>query len=235
MPQRLANWYRGLNPFVVDVVLTATLVVLGFLTTSGRGTIAKADFRPRDALNVFLILASTLPFLLRRRAPLLVLVVVAASVVFISGMGYNEGITPVFAMLAAGNLAANSTSVRTSIGAAVVFADLVAVYFFSEANFTPANLAANIAIFTAVFMFGVTIRSRRQRFEALEQRALAVEREQEEEARRAVADERLRIARELHDVVAHSMGVIAVQAGVGEHVIDTDPAEAKRACRRSPR
>ncbi len=46
--------------------------------------------------------------------------------------------------------------------------------------------------------------------------------------KRAVAEERLRIAQELHDVVAHSMGVIAVQAGVGAHVIDQDPAEAKR-------
>ena len=55
-----------------------------------------------------------------------------------------------------------------------------------------------------------------------------LERERDEEAKRAVADERLRIAQELHDVVAHSMGVIAVQAGVGAHVIDTDPAEAKR-------
>jgi signal transduction histidine kinase len=64
---------------------------------------------------------------------------------------------------------------------------------------------------------------------ALEERAIAVEREKEEEARRAVADERLHIARELHDVVAHSMGVIAVQASVGEHVIDDNPEEAKRA------
>ncbi len=227
--QRLSAWYRGLNPFVVDAVLTAVLVVLGFVSTSGRGTIAKADFRARDALNVILILAATLPFLVRRRAPLLVLVVTATAVVLISGRGYNEGLTPLFVMLAAGSLAANSTSVQTGIGATVVFAELVALYFFSEANFTAANLAANLAFFTAVFMIGVTIKSRRQRVEALEQRALAVEREQEEESRRAVADERLRIARELHDVVAHSMGVIAVQAGVGEHVIDTDPAEAKRA------
>ena len=56
----------------------------------------------------------------------------------------------------------------------------------------------------------------------------SLERERDEEAKRAVADERLRIAQELHDVVAHSMGVIAVQAGVGAHVIDTDPAEAKK-------
>ena len=60
------------------------------------------------------------------------------------------------------------------------------------------------------------------------QRAAALERERDEEAKRAVADERLRIAQELHDVVAHSMGVIAVQAGVGAHVIDNDPAEAKK-------
>ena len=55
-----------------------------------------------------------------------------------------------------------------------------------------------------------------------------LEQDREEDAKRAVADERLRIAQELHDVVAHSMGVIAVQAGVGAHVIDTDPDEAKQ-------
>jgi signal transduction histidine kinase len=157
-----------------------------------------------------------------------VLVVVTTAVVFISGMGYNEGLTPLYAMLAAGNVAANSTSLQTGIAAVYIFASLVALYFFSEPNFRPANFAANIAFFSAVFMIGVTIKTRRQRMEALEQRATAVEREREEESRRAVADERLRIARELHDVVAHSMGVIAVQAGVGEHVIDTDPDAAKR-------
>jgi signal transduction histidine kinase len=50
----------------------------------------------------------------------------------------------------------------------------------------------------------------------------------EEHAALAATRERMRIAQELHDVVAHSMGVIAVQAGVGAHVIDTDPAEAKK-------
>ena len=58
-----------------------------------------------------------------------------------------------------------------------------------------------------------------------------LERERDEEAKRAVADERLRIAQELHDVVAHSMGVIAVQAGVGAHVIDTDPGRGEEVAR----
>ena len=84
-----------------------------------------------------------------------------------------------------------------------------------------------------MFMLGITLRTRKARVAALEERASAVEREKEEEARRAIADERLHIARELHDVVAHSMGVIAVQASVGEHVIDESPEEAKRALARS--
>ena len=56
-----------------------------------------------------------------------------------------------------------------------------------------------------------------------------LETEREDRALRAVTEERLRIARELHDVVAHSMSVIAVQSGVGHHVLDTQPEDARRA------
>ena len=94
---------------------------------------------------------------------------------------------------------------------------------------TGADVAFNFVLFTAAYLFGSTVRNRRLYSEQLEERADAFEHERDEEAKRAVADERLRIAQELHDVVAHSMGVIAVQAGVGAHVIDTDPAEAKKA------
>ena len=94
---------------------------------------------------------------------------------------------------------------------------------------TPATSFSNIAFYTVAFLFGWTVQTRRMRLAEAEERAEILEREQDEERARAVADERLRIAQELHDVVAHSMGVIAVQAGVGMHVIDTDPAEAKKA------
>ena len=56
-----------------------------------------------------------------------------------------------------------------------------------------------------------------------------VEHEQRERERRVVADERLRIARDLHDIVAHAMSVIAVQAGTGHHLLDRDPEAARRA------
>ena len=72
-------------------------------------------------------------------------------------------------------------------------------------------------------------RIRRARWAELNARAERLEREREAEARRAVTEERLRIARELHDVVAHSMSVIAVQSAVGGHVMDTQPEEARQA------
>ena len=64
---------------------------------------------------------------------------------------------------------------------------------------------------------------------AARERAAELERAREELARRAVVEERLRIARELHDVVAHSMSIIAVQSGVGAHVLDSQPEEARKA------
>ena len=63
----------------------------------------------------------------------------------------------------------------------------------------------------------------------IHERAVTAERDSEARARQAVADERLRIARELHDVVAHALSVIAVQAGTGRVVLDSDPATAKAA------
>ena len=90
------------------------------------------------------------------------------------------------------------------------------------------GILVNVGFYVAAYFFGATMRNRRLYVEQLEEQARTLERERDEEAKRAVADERLRIAQELHDVVAHSMGVIAVQAGVGAHVIDNDPAEAKK-------
>ena len=83
------------------------------------------------------------------------------------------------------------------------------------------------------WLIGWNLRRRRARWAELRARAERLEREREEEARKAVAEERLRIARELHDVIAHSMSVIAVQSAVGNHVIDTQPRRPGRRWRPS--
>ncbi|MEU6680766.1 sensor histidine kinase [Streptomyces sp. NPDC046925] len=76
-----------------------------------------------------------------------------------------------------------------------------------------------VVLIGAAWMAGNSARERRTHAEALRAQATA----------RAVTTERLRIARELHDMIAHSIGVIAIQAGVGSRVIDTQPAEARNA------
>jgi signal transduction histidine kinase len=91
-----------------------------------------------------------------------------------------------------------------------------------------ANLVGNLALFGIVAAFGDSNQTRRANAEAIKARAEAIEANQAIEAERAVADERLRIARQLHDVVAHALAVIAVQSTAGSQIIHTQPDEAKK-------
>ena len=86
-----------------------------------------------------------------------------------------------------------------------------------------------IVVAVAAWFVGDSVRVRRVYVAGLAEQAAQRQREVVERAQRSLAEQRLQIARELHDVVAHSLSVIAVQSGVGRHVIDEQPAEAKKA------
>ena len=85
----------------------------------------------------------------------------------------------------------------------------------------------NALVFGVAWLVGDRQRHAREEAAREHRRAEELERSRDETARRAVADERLRIARELHDVVAHAMSVIVVQAGTGRVVIDDAPDKAR--------
>lgn len=85
----------------------------------------------------------------------------------------------------------------------------------------------DIAVVTMAWVLGAAARSRHLRAEEAERRAAEIERTRDLAEREAAADERVRIARELHDIVAHALGVIAVQAGAAEAVMESDPAQAR--------
>jgi signal transduction histidine kinase len=141
---------------------------------------------------------------------------------------YPTGITPTALLVALYTVAAYGSKTERSLGAVLTVIGLIVTAVVGPPDLKGAENIVNFAFFATAYLFGSTVRNRRLYMEQLEQRAAALERERDEEAARAVADERLRIAQELHDVVAHSMGVIAVQAGVGAYVIEVDRAEAKR-------
>jgi signal transduction histidine kinase len=91
------------------------------------------------------------------------------------------------------------------------------------------ELLFNLSILSVFWAFGVTTRARRANEQELVRRAAELERQREENARRAVFDERVRIARELHDVVAHHVSVMGIQAGAARRVVTTQPARAQDA------
>jgi signal transduction histidine kinase len=164
---------------------------------------------------------SMLPALLLPRWPLPVLALMLAGFVA-SGLTWFDGnaayLQVVVQDLAVGVVAATSRR-RISIPAAalatVVQVGAVGLNLYGNdgVSLTTAGLLA-LATVTA-WLVGWTVRERRRHAETVHAQALA--------------DERLRIAREVHDLVAHSIGVIAIQAGVGGRVIDTQPAEARNA------
>ena len=112
--------------------------------------------------------------------------------------------------------------------AAVALLSLVAL---TPVPITDPALLAPIVWSASAVAVGDAIRSRRAYVAAVEERARRAEETREEEARRRVAEERLRIARDLHDLVAHRIAVVNVQAGLAAHLLRADPDQAEEALR----
>ncbi len=113
----------------------------------------------------------------------------------------------------------------TSAGAAWVVV-LVASFSFGAEHGLALYQLLYLSWILAAGFFGDAARSRREHLVGLEERNRQLVESREEEARRRVAEERLRIARDLHDVVAHSLSSINIQAGAGVHVADRHPDQA---------
>jgi signal transduction histidine kinase len=190
-----------------------------------RPPIASADTTVRSLL----VAAAFLPLAFRRRYPLTVLAivtVVAAGNDLLPGPPSLLFLAPLIALYTVGTLKSRRTLVMS---AAITMAVQLAVTFPSYGTTTFWADALRIVSMVAVAAaLGDATRNRRAYVAEVEQRAAEAERTREEEARRRVDEERLRIARELHDITAHSLSIIAVQSGAAAHVIDTNPAEARR-------
>ena len=157
--------------------------------------------------------------------PLGVVGVVTAALAVYLGRGYPGGPVYVTLFVALFSLATSRGRRSAFATAAASSGSLVMV---GEVAGTGPGLVHLVFVgwaAAAVFL-GDAVRSRRGYLAALEERAVHLEQSREEEARRRVAEERLRIAQDLHDSVAHSMAIINVQAGVAAHVIDRHPDRA---------
>jgi signal transduction histidine kinase len=211
------------HPVALDAVLAVLLFVGAALSAAIPGP---HDRAPGPTLYVLLVVGA-LPYVWRRRAPLAVLVVAAIPVLAMTSLGYGTAVIGSGLFLAAYTVAAWSRARDVAVAFGVAAAVLTTLIVVTPRSMQFGELATNAALFIGALALGRSAYDRRRALTLVRERAELAERAQAEEAGRAVADERLRIAQELHDVLAHSLGVIALQAGVGAHVIDVDPAAAK--------
>jgi signal transduction histidine kinase len=185
--------------------------------------------RGADALAYMLAVPLTLPFAVHRRWPMASLVIVLGTfgVFAVANYAVYPGVS-LFAILF--GVAAHSDRRRSVLAFGLCVVAMVAALSTQPKDVvTSADWTSSLLAVAVAWLAGENYRSRRARWAALEERATSLEAEREERDRRAVADERLRIARDLHDIVSHAMSVIAVQSGAGHHLLDRDPESARRA------
>ena len=126
------------------------------------------------------------------------------------------------------SVALYSTRLVAVAGLVVVLIGVHTYTFVNLDEFRLADEIGNAAVFVVIWGLGRAVRSRQRRSEIAEAYAARVEAERDAQTRAAIADERARIARELHDVVAHGVSVMVLQAGAARQVLDRDAARARQ-------
>jgi signal transduction histidine kinase len=217
-----------------DVVLAT--VVAAALVVVMAGIESDADARSFDALAGVLVVVAAGVLALHRRAPVAVLAVTTSALALYALLDYSGGpvyftwIGAVFAVSVARGPAKAwlPAAASTAVILFTAFHDSREVSVGGRLGQPPGSIVALFVSWAVgALLLGGSVRGRRAERAAMEERARHLVETREEEARRRVAEERVRIARDLHDSVAHSMASISVQAGVGAHVLDERPEDAR--------
>jgi signal transduction histidine kinase len=217
----------------IDVGVALGVFVLSLLLLAGGGVSSDEESRSLDFLGVVLAAAASLPLLARRRAPLAVFGASASAAVALSALDYPPG-PPIASMVALYFVGLSGSREQRGgrLTAAVVFFFYVAHIIAAasgrdEPPIVPALFGA--LAWGGAWVLGDRVRLRRERVADLEERARQAERETERERRLAAAEERTRIARDLHDSAGHAINVILVHAGAARLLAEKDPAASRAA------
>jgi signal transduction histidine kinase len=213
----------GPSPRAFDIALAVLLAVITVAGSAGEAHPTQPSDKLPPGVHTptaayLLVAVSALALIWRRRRPVLVLGVSLGAALLYICLGYMGGavvLNPMFALYAVAVAVPTATAIALSM---ITMLSLMA----ATAAFGPFGTGGGFVLIpgevAAALFLGLWVASRREY--ALREA---------EQARRAVDTERLRIARELHDVVAHTMATINVQAGVAAHVIDRQPEQAAQA------
>ena len=216
-----------------DLLLAAALAGFGLLELFVRSL--NADFRGPRAVNAVLVLLIAAPVAWRRRAPLAALIAywVPAQIWLdlVYGPHSSLPVEPFLVLLILVYTAASYADgpSRLAVGAVLagLYASELALLFAGKKGL--GNVVPGLVFISFAYVLGRGVHRRRGREASLERRTVMLEEQREAHARRAVSDERDRIARELHDVIAHSVSLIIVQAGAAQRLVERDTPGAQRA------
>lgn len=225
----VGSWRRvlRLHPYAFDALLAAAVLIISIahpllspLTGTQRLTAGQYAFSG----VVCVALA------LRRRWPLLVLAISAAATALSVAFNVAQGLATLVVVIAVYTVATRTNRVTAIIAGLSTAFILVGGALLSTTGPLLDSEKVVLALWSGLAAaVGDATRSHREYVAAAEERARRAERSREEETRRRLAEDRLRIARELHDVMAHHIAVINVQAGVAGHVLRSDPDGAQEA------
>jgi signal transduction histidine kinase len=225
----LRGWARmaGLRPPLADVLLAA-----GVLAAAQVETWMTAGFQPKLPLAVLAALI-TVPLAWRQRAPFGALLAVGAAG-WVLGTGrpdLNPLYTFVAVVVAVFSVGAHAAPRRAVAGCALVILTYWVGAVQDNARHPGQHGLGDFIYVTfllgGAWLLGRALRGRGERAAQLEQRAARLEADQQAQAQAAVAAERARIARELHDVIAHSVSVMVIQAGAAEQLLEETPERAR--------
>ncbi|MEV0147563.1 MULTISPECIES: histidine kinase [unclassified Nonomuraea] len=224
-------WGRARRVQLRDVLLAVLVAVVSLTLLTFWGPAARGvpveGLREPDALGVVLVLLACVPVAVRRRWPLTGLCAALVPETALEGLGYGTGLTG-----AAGLVMLYSVAAYRGLAVALGGLALSLVLSAAAGAGAPAAWSDHLVVIVAlvaVWGVGRSLRLRRAYMAELKDRAARLERARAADRRAARAEERSRIARELHDVVAHHVSVMTVQASAARRVLASDPELAGEA------
>jgi signal transduction histidine kinase len=214
------------SPLLVDGLIAAGLTALSIITLAA----GARDIGSYSQSSIALLLLQTVPLVARRVVPVPVFIVTATATLLhaVQAEGsLNTTLGSLIALFTVGEYAER----RVSMTAYLILATGMGALIIVRGGIPQAlgGLVQTELSVAASWVLGSWARERRTYIGSVEDRALRAEREREARAERAVADERQRIARELHDVVTHHVSVIVIQAGAALRALDRRPLDAREA------